>query len=251
MKKKSYKAVVSSDWSECLAPCGPFDAIVFNHPHLADDLEDVFRSYTGNRVTLGQASRKIEALLPEPLTVEKMDAYLHAEFSTYTGVPDLIEWCRSRDILFMINTTAMIGYFQRVFDKRLLPPVDVLSANPMIRYPCSTTDPGHVLELFETPDKGRNTAAVARSFGVPFHKVIVIGDSGGDGPHFEWAAKAGARLIGSMTKFSLAAYCNDKHVAIDHQFGRAYAAGEKPDRSSEMTVDFIDLTTVIGELLHR
>jgi hypothetical protein len=29
------KAIVASDWNECLAPCGPFDPIPFAYPRLA------------------------------------------------------------------------------------------------------------------------------------------------------------------------------------------------------------------------
>lgn len=32
-----YRAMISSDWNECLAPCGPFDAIAFTYPDLEPD----------------------------------------------------------------------------------------------------------------------------------------------------------------------------------------------------------------------
>ncbi len=35
---KHYKAMVSSDWNECLAPCGPFDFISFAYPRLEAEL---------------------------------------------------------------------------------------------------------------------------------------------------------------------------------------------------------------------
>lgn len=244
-----YKAVLSSDWNECLAPCGPFDAILYHYPDLAPHLEGVFREYTQNRITLGEAVATIETLQPAPLTPEEMDAYLDSEFCTYPGVSGLIDWCLSRDILFMINTTGMIGYFQRIFAKQLLPGVPVLSAHPMIRYPSRDTDPETLLALWETTDKGRHTEMVVRTAGVPFHKVALMGDSGGDGPHFEWGATAGARLIGSMTKFSLERFCKDKGIRIHHTFGLTYSKEERPTRQREMEVDFMDLTDILKDWL--
>ena len=149
-----YRAIVSSDWNECLAPCGPFDCLAFNHPELEADLAAVFRQYSGNRISLGEATGRIRNLLPDPLSPDQMDAYLDASFTTYRGVPALIRWCLDNKILFMINTTGMIGYFQRIFAKGLLPPVPVLSAHPLIRYPGLKSDPLWVCELFETRDKG-------------------------------------------------------------------------------------------------
>lgn len=32
--KRKYKVMISSDWSECLAPSGPFDPIAFVCPEL-------------------------------------------------------------------------------------------------------------------------------------------------------------------------------------------------------------------------
>ena len=154
-------AVFSSDWSECLSPSGPFDFIAWNFPQLRASLDEVFRAYTGNRISLGAACDRVRQSLPEPVTAEMMDAYLDREFAVYRGVPELIEWCRGQGVLFMLNTTGMIGYFQRVFAKGLLPRVPVISANPLVRYPASASDPETILELTETADKGRNTASLA------------------------------------------------------------------------------------------
>ncbi|MGA8831743.1 MAG: hypothetical protein ACLQT6_17200 [Desulfomonilaceae bacterium] len=44
-----YKAIVSSDWNECLAPSGPFDPISFTYPDLEPELSDLFAQYTGNQ----------------------------------------------------------------------------------------------------------------------------------------------------------------------------------------------------------
>ena len=206
-KNRQYKALVSSDWNECLAPCGPFDFISFVFPDLKSDLESIFKCYTGNIISLGEAAQKIQKLLQDPVNEEHMDAYLDASFVTYRGVADLIEWCLERDILFMINTTGMIGYFQRVFAKGLLPTVPVLSAHPMVRYAHRETDPLQVYDLLEIQDKSKNTRAVADCLNIPGEKIILMGDSGGDGPHFEWGAGIGAHLIGSMTKPSLETYC--------------------------------------------
>ena len=239
--EQKYKAIVSSDWNECLAPCRPFDFISYTYPELESDLDSIFKQYTGNLISLGDAVKHIENLILAAITEEHMDAYLDTSFVTYTGVADLIEWCLERDILFMINTTGMIGYFQRVFAKGLLPTVPVLSAHPMVRYAHRENDPLQVFDLFEIQDKSKNTRAVANRFNIPGEKIILMGDSGGDGPHFEWGAQTGAFLIGSMPKFSLETYCQTKGVDIDLRFGLSYAEGDEKDPKQEMQTDFRDL----------
>ena len=245
----SFKAIVSSDWSECLSPNGPFDFIGYTYPETKEQLSTIFRRYTGNQMALSEASGHIGSLLPEHISIEQMDAYLDESFDTYTGVADLIEWCRSNDILFMINTTGMIGYFQRVFDKQLLPLVTVLSANPLIRYKASATDPRHILELFEIQDKGRNTAAVANTFGIPSNKAVLVGDSAGDGPHFEWGRKTGARLVGSMTKKSLDDYCRNHHIHIHHRIGANFSKGESSGGQNEPVSNLMDLCDILIDVL--
>jgi phosphoserine phosphatase len=248
-ERSRFRGVLSSDWSECLSPSGPFDFIAFNFPQLATELKEVFRSYTGNLISLGDACLKIQKLLPGPVTADMMDAYLDRAYAVYRGVPELIEWCLSKGILFMLNTTGMIGYFQRVFAKGLLPQIPVLSANPMFRYSASATDPPTILDLIETRDKGRNTAAMAAGMGIPANRVIVMGDSGGDGPHFEWAHRAGAFTIGSMTKHSLSSFCRGRDIPIRLQFGVSYEKGAVRDEKKEKGVDFRDLIDPIGEIL--
>ena len=244
-----YRAMVSSDWSECLSPCGPFDGLSFIYPQLAEELNAVFRQYTGNRISLGRAADRIAELLPAPLSAGQMDAYLDASFATYKGVPDLIQWCLDNRILFMINSTGMIGYFQRIFAGKLLPRVPALSAHPMIHYPQSNTDPARVLELRETRDKGRNTEAVAKAEAIPADKIILMGDSGGDGPHFEWGSRTGAYLIGSMTKASLSSYCREKDISVNFRFGLDYASGKGSNPGMESDIDFRDLIATIEEFL--
>jgi len=244
-----YKAIVSSDWNECLAPCGPFDFIAFNFPVLETELTNIFRQYSGNRIALVDAIRQIEQMLPHPITKEQMDAYLAESFATYRGVPELIEWCLSKKILFMINTTGMIGYFQRVVAKGLLPRVPVLSAHPMVRYPENRSDPRSIYDLFETRDKGKNCDTVIHSMGIPSDKIILMGDSGGDGPHFEWGSKTGAFLIGSMTKPSLDDYCRRKNIMINLRFGVDYSKEENKDGQDEIQVNFMDLATTIEEMV--
>jgi hypothetical protein len=253
MKKptREFNAIVSTDWSECLSPSGPFDFIEYSYPKLAPALGEIFRGYTGNRITLGEACRQITAILPGPVTLEMMDAYLDKSYAAYRGVPELIEWCLSHGILFMINTTAMIGYFQRVFAKRLLPRVPVLSANALVRFPPAASDPGDVLALFETSDKGKNTQAIVQKFAIPAARVVVMGDSGGDGPHFEWGRSAGAFTIGSMTKHSLSTYCRERGIAINLRFGVSYAAGEARDPEKEKQFDFMDLVEPLQSVLKR
>ena len=249
MTNVRYKAIISSDWNECLAPCGPFDCISFSHPKLEPLLTGIFRQYTGNRISLGEATGKIKRVLPGPVTREQMDAYLDASFATYPGVADLIEWCLSNSILFMINTTGMIGYFQRVFAKGLLPCVPVLSAHPMIRFSGCSSDPRYIYTLFETLDKSKNTDSVVRSLKIPVEKVILMGDSGGDGPHFEWGAKTGAFLVGSMTKPSLDRFCREKDISINLRFGPDYSSGGNKDKHQEKRVDFMDLTGTIEKIV--
>jgi len=241
--------MVSSDWSECLSPNGPFDPIAFTYPHLEPELASIFRSYTGNAISLTEATQRIARLLPAPFTVEQMDRYLDASFATYTGVPDLIEWCLNRDILFMLNTTGTQAYFQRVLARGLLPRVPVVAANPMISFQGSHKDECFVHEVLEITDKPKNTEAVMRAHGITTDKVIVMGDSGGDGAHFAWGAQSGAFLIGSMTKDSLNSYCQRVGAKIDLRFGASYGPGEKRDIAREMSVNFMDLTAVIEKRL--
>lgn len=230
------KGIVSSDWNECLAPCGPFDAISHAHPELAPRLTELFRAYTGNRTSLSETAAIIESLLPGPFLKERMDAYLDRSFATYAGVAGLMDWCMRNDVLFMINTTGMTGYFQRAIQKGLLPKVPVVSAHPLIAY--GDAIPGlTLLPLRETADKGRHTDTIARKFGVPPNRIVVMGDSGGDGPHFEWAASVGAFRIACMAKPSLIAYCDARDIAIHKQFG-----------SSDETADAVDYTDLIPVL---
>jgi hypothetical protein len=246
---RPFKAILSSDWSECLSPSGPFDFIAFTFPQLAPELKEVFRSYTGNLISLGAACKQIKKILPGPITLEMMDAYLDRSYVAYRGVPELIEWCLEKGVLFMLNTTGMIGYFQRVFAKGLLPRIPVLSANPLFRYPAGAGDPPTTLDLHETQDKGRNTAFVAAKMGLPPERVIVMGDSGGDGPHFEWAHQAGAFIISSMIKPSLAAYCDKMEITIGKRFGLVYGKDEARSVEKEMAIDFRDLIGPIAEVL--
>lgn len=234
------KAIVSSDWNECLAPCGPFDAIIHAHPELGPRLAKLFRDYTGNRASLSETARIIETLLPETLRQEQMDAYLGGSFATYPGVPGLMQWCAQNDVLFMINTTGMAGYFQRAIRKGLLPKPPVISAHPLIRY--DDAIPGLTfLPLHETSDKGRNTEAVARRFGVPASRIAVMGDSGGDGPHFQWAASIGAFRVSCMAKPSLIAFCDAEKITIHHRFG--------PSEETTQAIDFTNLIPVLQKML--
>jgi hypothetical protein len=76
--------------------------------------------------------------------------------------------------------------------------------------------------------------------------LVVIGDSGGDGPHFQWAGAQGAFLIGSMTKPSLENQCRSGGITIHRRFGISYGPGEKRDLEKEMKVNFMELADVIG-----
>ncbi|NKB66762.1 MAG: hypothetical protein GKR89_06865 [Candidatus Latescibacteria bacterium] len=244
-----FRALVSADWNQCLAPCGPFDCMGFVHPQLRPALASIFQQYTANRISLGAAQVQLRSLLPGAIGADEMDAYLAATFNTYTDVANLIEWCAARRILFMINTTGMQGYFQRALAKKLLPPIPVLSANPTIRFPSQSSDPSVVIELHEIDDKPRHTAAVQRRFGIPNDKVALLGDSGGDGPHFKWGAAQGALLIGSMTKPSLDQFCRAHSVDMDLHFGLTYTRDTALRPAEEMQVDFMQLTGPLQALL--
>jgi phosphoglycolate phosphatase-like HAD superfamily hydrolase len=244
-----YSAMISSDWNQCLAPCGPFDALAFHHPELRDPLDRIFRQYTANAMTLGQAAAAIAKLLPAPLTPDQMDAYLQDRFATYTGVPEFIQWCRHRQILFMINTTGLAGYFQRALALGLLPAFGVLAAHALVRYSRSATDPQIILDLEEITDKPRHTAAMARQFGIAPEKIIIMGDSGGDGPHFQWGARNGAALIGSMVKPSLERYCAGQGISMTHRWGHAYTVGEVVVPEKEMAHALTDLIGIVEQIL--
>jgi hypothetical protein len=121
----------------------------------------------------------------------------------------------------------------------------------MVRYPKNRSDPPHIYDLFETEDKANNTAAVIRSFGISSDRVILMGDSGGDGPHFEWGSKTGAFLIGSMIKLSLDEYCSKKNIKIDLRFGIDRTKDDKRNVREEMQVNFMDLATTIEDIINR
>jgi len=246
-----YIGMISSDWNQCLAPCGPFDVFAYHHPGLRPQLDRIFRQYTSNAVTLGQAADGIQCLLPGPLTKDEMDAYLHDRFETYTGVEEFISWCRDHRILFMVNTTGMAGYFQRALALDLLPPLAVLSAHPLVRYEKAAADPTLMLDLFEITDKARHTASVAKRYNIPPNKIVIMGDSGGDGPHFEWGAGNGATLIGSMTKPSLNRYCTEHGIEITQQFGHSYAIGEAVDLEKERACNFTELIRLVERAIDR
>jgi hypothetical protein len=248
-RRHSYRGLISSDWNECLAPCGPFDAIAYHYPRLEKRLSAVFRAYTANKISLAEATRQVGVLLPQPLTPQQMDAYLQSAFAAYPGVVELMAWSSEQDICFMLNTTGAIGFFQRAFAKGLVPTIPVLSAHPMIRFAASRTDPPWILELSEISDKAGHTEQVARLLGIPITKIVLMGDSGGDGPHFRWGAARGARLLGCMTKPSLEEYCRRSRIKIDYRFGPSHREGHARDRRAGARVDFMQLSPLIKKWL--
>lgn len=247
--RHDYIGMISSDWSQCLAPCGPFDAIMYRYPQLKRQLDDVFKRYTSNEITLVSALRKIDALLPAPLSEQDMDAYLTHHFKTYRGVADLMLWCKRNRILFMINTTSTLGYFQRVLARDMLPRPSAISAHPSIQFSGAGQTDLLTYELLEITDKGLNTSKAAEQFNIPLRKIIVIGDSGGDGPHFEWACSVGAATITSMAKPSLLNYCSQRRLKITHRFGHTYVDGEPVVAENENRYDFMQLSKVIRRVL--
>lgn len=244
-----YKGLVTSDWNECLAPTGPFDPVSFVYPELKTELRAIFRSYTSNEIPLSQAVGQISLLLPHPFTVEQMDAYLDASFAIYGGVVDMIELLRSNGILFMINTTGAQGFFQRTLFKKLIPEVDFVASNPFIRFPGADGDSRFSFRVLETSDKGINSAAVMQKFGLDPSRVIVIGDSGGDGRHFQWGASVGCYLIGSMTKVSLTKFCAQNHVSINKRFGVTYSESQPRNIEEEYKYNFKELGLFVVDKL--
>ncbi len=216
MSQGNFRAIVSSDWNECLSPARPFDILTFLYPELGEEIRDIFLLYTGNKLSYSGAVQRIRSRLPRPIEKEDVDSYLEREFSVYKGTVELIKWCGENDILFMLNTTGWMGYFQRLFYKNLLPSIDCLSASTFLKFedkfPFSCVYP-----LEEIEDKPKNTLSVMENFGV--ERVVIIGDSGGDGPHFVWGRERGALLIGAMVKSSLLRYCSGCGVSIDYLVG--------------------------------
>ena len=244
----SYRGLISSDWSECLSPNGPFDFMAHVYPQLESDLSAIFRQYTSNQISLGEAMRRCQRLLPAPISQEQMDAYLGAHFKHYTGVPELMEACLSKNILFMINTTGSHGYFERAIAKKLLPCPTALSAHPEITFG-TETDSYAYYALHEITDKPVNTEKAAKHFQIAPQNIIVVGDSGGDGPHFKWAADQKAYRMASMAKPSLKEYCGKHQIDVDHYFGLSYEARESRREADEMQVDFRELLPFIIERL--
>ncbi|MGB9616555.1 MAG: hypothetical protein ACP5M0_02440 [Desulfomonilaceae bacterium] len=247
--QKKFKGLISSDWSECLSPNGPFDPLAFAFPDLQKDLERVFRTYTGNVITLQEAIRQIRDMLPSLPTREQMDAYLDASFSAYRGVPDFLQWCLDHDVLFMINTTSSQAYFQRAIRKGLIPAVPLIAANPLIQFPDPSDGDRYALEVLEIDDKAKNTAHVMKEWGIPAAQTIVIGDSGGDGPHFVWGSQQNAHLIASMAKPSLVNYCASHNATIHRFFGVVYKSGQSRDLQQELQYNFVDLAPIVSEIL--
>jgi 2-hydroxy-3-keto-5-methylthiopentenyl-1-phosphate phosphatase len=246
---RKYRGIVASDWSECLSPNGPFDPLRFSYPNLSDDLSRIFKQYTGNEITLGDALNRIKKMLPKAYSVEEMDAYLNADFQTYTGVPELIDLCLSNDVLFVLNTTGTQAYFQRAIKKGLLPQVPYICANPFVTFKTDGLRSCFDLIITEISDKPKCSSAIASKYGMSGDKILAIGDSGGDGPHFKWVHENGGFLIASMQKHSLAEFCQSNEVQIDFCFGRSYGRNEPRNLELEMTYDFTNLFPVIQAAL--
>jgi hypothetical protein len=248
MTSRRFRGMVSSDWSECLSPNGPFDPFSFSYPALKSPLDNIFKWYTGNRMSLKAAVGQIMGLLPEQFTPYHMDEYLDAEFAVYKGVTDLMRWCDAHDVLFMLNTTGTTGYFQRAGAKGLLPKIPAIASNPMIAFP------GEYGDLFsgfihEISDKPVCTKEVATRYGIDPSRIVIIGDSGGDGPHFGWGSDVGAFLIGSMTKSSLLNYCEAGGIIINQKFGPE--GGPKGANARGVETDFMELCGVIEGVMSK
>lgn len=251
MMPHNYRAIVSSDWNGCLAPCGPFDYLAYHFPEIKGAVDNVFQSYTANRISLGQAMNHVIQLLPESITPAHMDAYLDEAFRIYPGVAELIEWCNRNALLFMINTTGAFGYFERVFAKKLLPHVKVISAHPLITFPDRTNDAAQYVALNEIEIKAVNTEAIMKQHEIPLGRQILMGDSGGDGPHFKWGFRAGGFLIGCHTKPSLYRYCKEKAITLDVDFSTGKLENRGREDGDAQALDFRRLITIFGNFMDR
>lgn len=240
-----FRYLVASDWSECLSPNGPFDALIHTWPDLEQDLTRIFSAYTSNAISLSSAVEQIKALLPGELSAEAMDAFLEEKFAAYANLSGLIHRCLERGIAFMINSTGPIGYFQRAIARGFLPRIPLLSAHPFLRYSPSPTDPEHVFELREIEDKGNNTRAALNELGIPPHRTAVVGDSGGDGPHFAWAAENGALRVAVNPKASLERYCAERGITIHARAGIAYRPGQPRDPEAEAQTDLNEVLDIL------
>lgn len=148
----------------------------------------------------------------------------------------------------MINTTGSQGYFERAIAKKLLPCPTALSAHPEINFG-NDGDSYVYYALQEITDKPVNTEKAAKQFQIAPQNIIVVGDSGGDGPHFKWAADQQATRIASMAKPSLKAYCREQQIKINRFHGLSYDAGDSRREADEMGVDFRELLPFIIERL--
>ena len=148
----------------------------------------------------------------------------------------------------MVNTTGSIGYFQRVLAKKLIPSIPLLSAHPSTCYAKGKSDPEYVLQLFEVRDKGPNTQQAISVMNLSSPKIVLMGDSGGDGPHFQWGAANNAFLIGSLTKPSLKRYCRMNGIRMDLMFGAACDAAGDKNQKAETGIDFRELMPVIADV---
>jgi hypothetical protein len=90
-----------------------------------------------------------------------------------------------------------------------------------------------------------------RSFNIPDDSLIIMGDSGGDGPHFKWGASNNSFLVANMIKASLQHYCDKNNISIDLRFGLSYKNGETKDLRKEMQVNYMDLVPVIEDFINR
>jgi len=246
-RQERFQYLVASDWSECLSPNGPFDPLIHAWPDLESDLGRIFSRYTANEISLSRAIEELQARLPGELPGQAMDAFLEENFAAYANLSWLIHWCLDRGIAFMINSTGSMGYFQRALALGLLPRIPLLSAHPFLRYAPEDSDPENIFELHEIEDKAKNTRAALNELDIPPHRAAVLGDSGGDGPHFAWAAEKGALRVGINTKASLESYCADRGIEINARVGQSYRPGEPRDHEAEARTDLAQ----VCDILHR
>ena len=121
----------------------------------------------------------------------------------------------------------------------------------MIRYTAGSHDPEIILPIQEISDKPIHTAVIARRFQIPDEHIVVIGDSGGDGPHFNWGARIGATLIASLAKDSLLSYCRERRIDIHHHWNPGAFAGAEEASVQSKPLSLDQLFKVIMQVMGR
>jgi len=153
---RPFRAILSSDWSECLSPSGPFDFIAFTYPQLEPELKEVFGSYTGNLISLGEACIRIKKILPGRLRGND-GCVSGRSYAVYRGVPELIEWCLGEGVLFNDQHDRDDRLFSTGVRKWPSAADPGALRQPAVPLPDGRRRSAHHSRSARNPDKGKNT----------------------------------------------------------------------------------------------